>query len=391
MQTSIRTSLIKPSPTIAVTTKAADLRRQGQDIIGLGAGEPDFPTPEHVKQAAIKAIENNQTRYTAVDGTQEIKQAIINKLQSENDLTYQENQVLVSSGCKQSIFNLMLATLNPGDQVIIPSPYWVSYPDIALIAEAEPVFVETSAEQSFKLNPQDLAAAITPKTRLLVLNSPSNPTGSQYTKSELSALAQVLVQNPHVMIASDDIYEKVTWSSEPFCNILNACSELADRTFVLNGVSKAYAMTGWRIGYAAGPERVIKEMKKIQSQSTSNPCSIAQAASVAAISGTQQPVHDMVKVFKRRHDLVIKGINAIPGVGCRPADGAFYSFADFREAMANKGYEDDVAFAEYLLQKAQVAVVPGSAFGAPGFMRLSFATSDDLLNKALDRINEVLK
>lgn len=391
MQISTRSSRIKPSPTMAVTAKAAELRRQGKDVIGLGAGEPDFPTPEHIKQAAIQALSNNQTRYTAVDGTPELKAAIINKLQADNGLTYQDNQILVSSGCKQSIFNLMLATLNPGDEVIIPAPYWVSYPDMALIAEAEPVCIATSAAQKFKLTPQDLAAAITPKTRLLLLNSPSNPTGSSYTKSELLALAQVLLQHSHVMIASDDIYEKIIWADEPFCNIATACSDLVDRTFVLNGVSKAYAMTGWRIGYAAGPAQIIKEMKKIQSQSTSNACSISQAAAAAAISGTQQPVFDMVKVFEKRHTLVLNGLNALPGVSCNPADGAFYSFADFSEAMAVKGYQDDIAFAEHILQEAQVALVPGSAFGAPGFMRLSFATSEDLLKKALERLAELLK
>ncbi|WP_067517936.1 pyridoxal phosphate-dependent aminotransferase [Endozoicomonas ascidiicola] len=381
--------MVKPSPTLAVTTKAAELRAAGHDIIGLGAGEPDFDTPEHIKAAAVKAIADGKTKYTAVDGTAELKKAIIDKFQRDNNLTYSPTQILVSSGGKQSFFNLALALLNKGDEVIIPAPYWVSYPDMVLIAEGVPVIVEAGLENRFKITPEQLAAAITEKTKLVVLNSPSNPTGTAYSRKELEALAEVLKKHPDILIATDDMYEHILWTEESFCNILMACPELYNRTIVLNGVSKAYSMTGWRIGYAGGPEWLIKNMKKIQSQSTSNPCSIAQAAAVEALNGSQDCIKEMLTVFKKRHDYVVSHLNQLPGVSAIEGDGTFYAFADFSGAMKTLGFEKDTDLAALLLEKG-VALVPGSAFGSNGCMRLSFATSDEALEKALDRIQNAL-
>lgn len=381
--------MVKPSPTLAVTARAAQLRATGHDIIGLGAGEPDFDTPEHIKAAAVKAIANGQTKYTAVDGTAELKQAVIDKFQRDNGLSYQHDQVLVSCGGKQSFFNLALALLNKGDEVIIPAPYWVSYPDMVVIAEGVPVIIKTSLENRFKITAQQLEAAITDKTRLVVLNSPSNPSGVAYSRSELQALAEVLKKYPQIMIATDDMYEHILWSQEPFSNILMACPELYDRTIVLNGVSKAYAMTGWRIGYAGGPKWLIQNMKKIQSQSTSNPCSIAQAAATEALNGPQSCVQEMLTVFRRRHDYVINRLQQLPGVRAIAADGTFYAFADFSQAINDLGLANDTELAALLLEKG-VALVPGSAFGCEGCLRLSFATSDDALEKALDRLQSTL-
>ncbi|WP_419536342.1 pyridoxal phosphate-dependent aminotransferase [Endozoicomonas sp.] len=381
--------MVKPSPTLAVTAKAAELRAAGHDIIGLGAGEPDFDTPEHIKAAAVKAIAEGKTKYTAVDGTTELKQAIIDKFKRDNGLEYGQSQILVSCGGKQSFFNLALALLNKGDEVIIPAPYWVSYPDMVVIAEGVPVIVEAGLENRFKITPEQLEAAITDKTKLVVLNSPSNPTGTAYTRKELAALGEVLKKHPDVMVATDDMYEHILWTEAPFCNILMACPELYERTIVLNGVSKAYSMTGWRIGYAGGPEWLIKNMKKIQSQSTSNPCSIAQAAAVAALNGPQDCVKDMLKVFKNRHDYVVGRLNQLPGVSAIEGDGTFYAFADFSEAMKKLGFEKDTDLAALFLEKG-VALVPGSAFGSDGCMRLSFATSDEALEKALDRLQQAL-
>jgi len=390
-QLSKRVQLIKPSPTLAVTNKANELRASGKDIIGLGAGEPDFDTPAHIKQAAIEAINAGKTKYTAVDGTPELKQAIIKKFQQDNGLKYEPNQILVSSGGKQSFFNLSLALLNPEDEVIIPAPYWVSYPDMVKISEGIPVIVETDQSNRFKINAQQLTEAITPKTRLVVLNSPSNPTGVSYSQAELASLGEVLRQNPHVMIATDDMYEHILWTDEPFTNILNVCPDLYDRTFVLNGVSKAYSMTGWRIGYAAGPAKIIGAMKKIQSQSTSNPASISQAAATAALSGPQDCVTKMVAEFKKRHDYLVAALNELPGVECIESDGTFYAFPNFQAAIdANPNTDDDIAMAELLLTEAGVALVPGSAFGAPGCMRLSFATSMEILQEAIARLKKVL-
>jgi len=391
LQLSSRVQAIKPSPTLAVTNKAAELRAAGQDIIGLGAGEPDFDTPDHIKEAAIEAIKAGQTKYTAVDGTPALKKAIIAKFQRDNGLSYELNQILVSSGGKQSFFNLALATLNAGDEAIIPAPYWVSYPDMVLVAEGKPVVIETSAQTRFKISPEQLEGAITDRTRLFVINSPSNPSGMAYTLDELKALGEVLKRYPHVMIATDDMYEPILWTGQPFCNILNATPELYDRTFVLNGVSKAYSMTGWRIGYAAGPAKIIGAMKKIQSQSTSNPASISQAAAQEALDGPQECIQLMVKAFKERHDYLVKALNELPGVDCLAGDGTFYVFPSFQGAIeANPAVEDDVQFAEWLLKEAGVALVPGSAFGAPGHMRLSFATSMNNLEQAIARLKKAL-
>ena len=392
MQLSQRVQRIKPSPTLAVTARAAELRAAGKDIIGLGAGEPDFDTPAHIKAAAIEAIESGFTKYTAVGGTPQLKQAIIDKFERDNGLSYTPAQVLVSCGGKQSFFNLSQALLDAGDEVIIPAPYWVSYPDMVLLADGEPVIVTTSIEESFKLTPEKLQAAITPRTKLLVLNSPSNPTGKAYSRAELAALGEVLLQHPQLLIATDDMYEPILWTEEGFSNIVMACPDLYERTIVLNGVSKAYSMTGWRIGYAAGPEQIMKAMTKIQSQSTSNPTSISQRASEAALNGDQSCVGEMLVAFKQRHDYVLQKLNAMEGVRCLPSDGTFYSFPDFSDVIQRMdGIEDDLQFGEFLIEKAGVAMVPGSAFGAPGAMRISFATSQDNLEKALSRVATAIK
>lgn len=381
-----RVQRIKPSPTLAVNARAAELKAEGKDIISLGVGEPDFNTPDHIIEAAIKALHDGYTRYTPVDGLPVLKQAIIAKFARDNQLQYQLNQILVSCGGKQSFFNLSLALINHGDEVIIPAPYWVSYPDMVLIAGGKPVPVATTVEQKFKITPEQLEAAITPKTRLVVLNSPSNPTGVAYSKAELAELGNVLLQHPNIIIATDDMYEHIQWTDEAFSNIVNACPELYDRTMVLNGVSKAYAMTGWRIGYAGGPAELIAAMKKVQSQSTSNPAAVSQLAAVAALNGDQKPVYDMVAVFKERHDHVYERLSSMQGVRCTPADGAFYIFPNIETIIARKGLADDTVFAEALLNETGIALVPGSAFGTPGCLRVSFATSMDILNDALDRL-----
>ena len=390
LQLSERVQQIKPSPTLAVTNRAAELRAEGKDIIGLGAGEPDFDTPEHIKKAAQDAITAGFTKYTAVDGTPSLKQAIIKKFKTDNNLDYQPNQILVSCGGKQSFFNLSLALLNPGDEVIIPAPYWVSYPDMVIMGEGVPVIVETSMDNSFKMTAAELEAAITEKTRLVVLNSPSNPSGQAYSPEELKALADVLLKHPQVMIATDDMYELIWWAEFEFCNILNVCPELYDRTIVLNGVSKAFSMTGWRIGYAAGPAKLIGAMKKIQSQSTSNPTSISQVAAEAALNGGHDCIEPMLVEFKKRHDYLIAALNELPGVECITGDGAFYAFPSFKGAMEAAGIDSDVEFAEKILNDVGVAMVPGSAFGSPGFMRLSFATSMQKLEDAIARLQKAL-
>ncbi len=386
-----RVQNVKPSATLAITARAKELKAQGKDIIGLGAGEPDFDTPEHIKQAAIKAIQSGFTKYTAVDGTPELKQAIIAKFKRDNGLEYRPEQILVSCGGKQSFFNMAQALLDPGDEVIIPAPYWVSYPDMVLLAEGKPVILKTGLDQGFKITPQQLREAITDNTRLVVLNSPSNPSGVTYSLAEYRALAEVLLEYPQIMIASDDMYEHILWGDEPFCNVVNAAPELFERTIVMNGVSKAYSMTGWRIGYAGGPQWLIKAMKKVQSQSTSNPTSISQVAATAALDGDQNCISEMLKAFKERHDFVVEQLNRIAGVNCLPSQGAFYSFPDMSEAIASlDGVNDDVELAEYLLNHAEVALVPGSAFGQPGYMRLSFATSMEKLDEALKRLGKHL-
>jgi aspartate aminotransferase len=390
LRLSERVDRVKPSPTLAVTAKAAELKRAGRNVIGLGAGEPDFDTPEHIKAAAFEAIRAGRTKYTAVEGIIELRHAICEKFRRDNQIEYQPDQVLVSSGAKQSIYNLATALLGPGDEAIIPAPYWVSYPDIVLLADATPVIVTAGAEQNFKLIPEQLAAAITPRTRLLVLNSPSNPTGVAYTRDELAALADVLRKHPQVITATDDMYEHIYWGREPFCSLLTAAPDLHDHVVTINGVSKVYAMTGWRIGYAAGPRRLIRAMNTIQGQSTSNPCSISQYAALAALTGDQACVAEMSAAFRQRHDWLVAALNALPGFRCMPADGAFYSFPDVSEAIAALGLADDAEFAGHLLDKAGVAVVPGTAFGAPGHVRMSFACSVDTLRDAVARIAAVL-
>jgi len=390
-QVSARVQAIKPSPTLAITSKAAELRAAGRDIVALGAGEPDFPTPAHICEAAIRAINEGQTRYTAVDGTPALKQAVIDKFSRDNQLTYQADQILVSVGGKQSFFNLSIALLNDGDEVIIPAPYWVSYPDMVLLGGGKPVIVQATQEQHFKMSPTQLKASLTSKTKLVVLNSPSNPTGVAYSKTELEALGAVLREYPNVYIATDDMYEHILWSHEPFCNIVMACPDLYDRTFVLNGVSKAYSMTGWRIGYAAGPANIIKAMKKVQGQSTSNPCSISQAAAVEALNGPQECIQTMNRAFKKRHDIVLAQLNDMEGISCLPADGTFYLFPNVQTLMTNLGFSSDVDFASALLEQGDVAMVPGSAFGSNGHLRLSFATSQEQLDKALTKLQHFIK
>ncbi len=391
IQLSDRVQQVKPSPTLAVTAKAKELRAAGKDVIGLGAGEPDFDTPDFIKEAATRAIQEGFTKYTPVGGTAELKQAIIDKFKRDNDLSYTPEQILVSCGAKQSLYNMASALLNKGDEVIIPAPYWVSYPDIALLAEAKPVIIQTTVEQHFKLKPEQLAAAITPRSRLLVLNSPSNPTGIAYSRAELAALGEVLLDHPQVVVVTDDIYEHILWVDEPFCNIVMACPDLYDRTVVVNGVSKAYSMTGWRIGYCGGPLDLVKAMNKIQSQSTSNPTSISQVAAQAALNGDQSCITPMVKAFKERHDYVLKSLQGLEGVEVLPADGTFYLFPSFQKAMEGMdGISNDIQLAEYFLNEAGVAMVPGSAFGADGCMRISFATSMDNLVNALKRIGKAL-
>jgi aspartate aminotransferase len=375
---------------MAVTALAAELRAQGRDVIGLGSGEPDFDTPDHIKAAAIQAIKNGQTKYTAVDGTAELKAAIIDKFARDNSLAYAPDQILVSSGAKQSCYNVCSAILNPGDETIIPAPYWVSYPDMVKLADGEPVIVSASIEDGFKIRPRALAAAITERTKLMFLNSPSNPTGAAYSRAELAALGEVLLEHPGIVIATDDMYEHIYWADEPFTSLVEACPGLYDRTVTINGVSKCYAMTGWRIGYCGGPQTVIQAMKKIQGQSTSNACSIAQAASVAALNGDQGCIAEMTAAFKERHDYVIAALNDINGVDCEPGDGTFYAFPNVADAIEAKGLADDTALSEMLLNEAEVALVPGSAFGAPGYIRLSFATDLDTLKEALSRIARAL-
>ena len=380
-----RIKQVKPSPTLAVAAKAAQMQAEGHDIIGLGTGEPDFDTPEHIKAAAIKAIQEGFTKYTAVDGITELKQAVRDKLKRDNALDYALNQILISSGGKQSIYNLCQVFLQTGDEVLIPAPYWVSYPDMVLLAEATPVIIPSTPIARYKITPAQLANAITPKTKLIFLNSPSNPSGIAYTFDELQALGAVLRQHPQILIATDDMYEHILWT-QPFSNILNACPDLYDRTIVLNGVSKAYAMTGWRIGYAAGPAPLIAAMKTVQSQSTSNPCSIAQKAAVAALNGGDDTVKVMVRAFKERHDYLVERLQAIPGITVIPADGTFYSFPSVQAIIEKRGYANDIEFAEDLLKQTGVALVPGSAFGCEGCIRLSFATSMETLRDAMDRL-----
>ena len=394
-RTSAAINRIQPSPTIAVTNKAEDLKRQGRDIIGLGAGEPDFDTPDFIKDAAIAAIRANQTKYTGVDGTPECKAAVQAKFKRDNNLDYSLDQICINSGGKHTIFNALLATLDPGDEVIIPAPYWVSYPDIVLLAGATPVFVRCGVDQGFKMTPAQLEAAITPATKWLIFNSPSNPTGAAYTRAELKALAEVLMRAPHVMVLADDMYEHIVYDGFDFATLAEVEPGLYDRTLTMNGASKAYAMTGWRIGYAGGPLWLIKAMAKLQSQSTSNPCSISMAATVAALNGDQSFLIERNTAFQRRRDLVVSMLNQTPGLICPRPEGAFYVYPDCAGLIGKKTptgsvLNNDEDVAAYLLESEGVAVVHGAAFGGSPAFRISYATADALLEDACKRIQRAV-
>ena len=382
---------IKPSPTIAVTQKARELKASGKDIIGLGAGEPDFDTPDNIKQAAIQAIKDGDTKYTAVDGTPALKDAIIKKFKRENNLEYQVDQITVGAGGKHVIYNAMMATLNEGDEVVVPAPYWVSYPDMVLLAGGTPVILECNEKQGFKINPSDLDKSINKKTKWIILNSPSNPTGACYSEKDIKEIAEVLARHPHVYILSDDIYEHVTYEGFKFFTIAQI-KNLKDRVLTMNGVSKAYSMTGWRIGYAAGPKEIIKAIAKIQSQSTTNPSSISQAAAVEALNGTQDFIKERAISFQSRRDFVVKALNEIEGIECLNPDGAFYVFPSCKGLIGKKDskgkkLETDTDFVQSLLENSGIAVVQGSAFGLEGFFRISYATSMENLQKALEKIS----
>jgi len=386
---------IKPSPTIAVTQKARELEAAGKDVIGLGAGEPDFDTPDNIKEAAIKAIRDGDTKYTAVDGTPALKKAIVDKFKRENNLDYDLDQITVGAGGKHVIYNAMMATLNEGDEVIIPAPYWVSYPDMVLLAGGTPIILECDEKQGFKLSPSELDKAITPKTKWIILNSPSNPTGACYSEGDILELSKVLIKYPHVYILSDDIYEHVVYEGFKFFTIAQI-KELKDRVLTMNGVSKAYSMTGWRVGYAAGPKEIIKAIAKIQSQSTTNPSSISQAAAVEALNGQQDFIKERAKSFQERRDFVVSSLNQIEGIECLNPDGAFYVFPSCKALIGKKDpngnvINNDTDFVKSLLEHSGIAVVQGSAFGLEGFFRISYATSMENLKKALDKIKNFCK
>jgi aspartate aminotransferase len=381
-----RLQRVRPSPTVSITALASRLRESGRDIIVLSVGEPDFPTPENAKAAAREAIARDDTKYTAVDGARLLKEAVVAKFKRDNGLEYTTEQVLVSSGAKQSCYNACLALLDPGDEAIIPAPYWVSYPDMVRLADAEPVIVHASAARAFKIGAEQLAAAITPKTKLVIFNSPCNPTGAVFSRADWAAFGEVLREHPRIAVLADDIYEHICWADSPFTSFAAACPDLFDRTITVNGMSKAYAMSGWRVGFAAGPAAVIKAMTSIQSQSTTSACTISQAAARAALEGKQNGVRSICREFKRRHDFVIEGLARIPGFTTIPALGTFYLFPNVEEAMRAKGVATDVELCERLLESAGVALVPGTAFGAPGHLRISFAASLEKLGDALGRI-----
>ncbi len=391
MQIAKRTLQLKPSATLAISAKAKALKAAGEPIINLSAGEPDFNTPDFICEAAIKAIKDGKHRYTAADGTPELKQAIIDKFATQNNLSYTTEQVIASTGAKQALFNAFMALLNPGDEVIIPAPYWVSYPAMTQLAEAIPITIPTTLASHYKITAEQLEATITKKSRLLILNSPSNPSGQAYSHSELKALAEVLLKHPNIAIICDDIYEHIYWGKEPFANLVMICPELMDRTIVLNGVSKAYAMTGWRLGYAAGPKDILAVMKKIQSQSTSNPCSITQEAALAALTGDQSCVIKMVNEFKQRHDYITKALASIPGFELGSCDGAFYVLPH-TQALIDQlpNVSDDIELADHLLTEAKVATVPGTAFDQPGYLRLSYALDQPSLEEAVTRIKTLV-
>ena len=393
MNTSAALDRISPSPTLGVTARVNALKRAGVDVIGLGAGEPDFDTPDFVKDAAIEAIRRGQTKYTNVDGTAELKEAIVAKFARDNHLTYTPDQISVNVGGKHTLFNALVATVQAGDEVVIPAPYWVSYPDIVQFAGGTPVIAPAGPEQNYKLSPEALEAAITPRTKWVILNSPSNPTGAAYSADELKALGDVLLRHPQVWVLADDMYEHIVYDGFRFATIAEVVPELYERTLTVNGCSKAYSMTGWRIGYAGGARWLIKAIAKLQSQSTSNPCSVAQAAAVAALTGDQSFLAGRNDAFKVRRDLVVNALNAIPGMTCPTPEGAFYVYPAFAPLIGKttpKGVTiaDDTAFVTYLLDEARVAAVQGAAFGLSPAMRISYATSDELLRKACERIQQ---
>lgn len=386
-----RVQRIKPSATMAVSNRAQELQEAGQDIISLSIGEPDFDTPEHIKEAAIKAIRDGHTKYTAVDGIKPLKLAIIDKFNKENNLHYGLDQILVSCGAKHSLYNALSAIINPDDEVIILAPYWVSYPDMVKLCDGTPVIVKADIEHGFKVSPAQLKAAITSKTRAVIINSPSNPTGMSYDESELRALAEVILETPGVIVLSDDIYEHHLWRNKPFQNIVNACPEIYDRTIVVNSVSKTYAMTGWRIGYVGGPAKIVGAMKKAQSQSTSSPTSISQYASLAALSGDQACVGEMTRAYRERHDFIFAELQTMPGIKCLPSDGTFYSFPSIEGLLnINPAITNDLEFSEFLLNEAGLAVIPGSASGAPGYIRICYTTSMDQLVDAAQRMRKAI-
>ena len=386
-----RLQRIHPSATVSITARAERLREQGRDVVILSVGEPDFPTPEHIKAAASAALARNDTKYTPVDGSRLLKEAVVAKLERDNGLRYAPEQVLVSTGAKQSCYNACLALLNPGDEAIVIAPYWVSYPDMVRLADAEPVIVATTAKQGFKMTPEQLAGALTPKTRLLILNSPCNPTGAVYSAAELRALGDVLREHPRVVVLSDEIYEHIQWTGAAFASFAAVCPDLYDRTLTVNGMSKGYAMSGWRIGYTAGPQAVIKAMTSLQGQSTTNACTISQAAAREALVGDQACVGEMCAEFKRRHDYFFARLRGLPGFECVRADGTFYLLPNVEAAMQAKRVSTDVELCEHFLDEAGVALVPGTAFGAPGHVRLSFAASVSTLDMAARRLDEFLR
>ena len=386
-----RINSVKPSATITISAKAMELRAKGIDVISLSQGEPDFDTPKHIKDVAIQAINDGKTKYTPVDGTPEIKEAIINKFKRDNNLDYSPENILVSTGAKQTLFNLFQSVLEEGSEAIIISPYWVSYPDMVILAGAKPIIVDTLQKNNFDLDLDHLRDALSDKTRLIVLNSPSNPTGVTFTRKQYQGMGNILKDYPNVLIATDDMYEHIYWGNEKFCSFAEACPGLFDRTITINGVSKAYAMTGWRIGYCGGPSDVVKAMKKIQGQSTSNASSISQVAATAALNGPHDEVLSMVKEYKNRHEYLCEALNSLDGFNAVPGTGAFYLFPNINGAIESLGMNDDLEFSEYLLENAGVAVVPGTAFGAKGYIRISYATSMVVLEEAISRIKKVLE
>jgi len=390
MKLTQRVNNIQPSATMAAAAVARTRKERGQPVFDLTAGEPDFDTPDHVKEAGIAAINSGFTNYTAADGTNDLKQAIVDKFSRDNNLSYDVNQVMASVGAKHCIFNVLQVLVEEGDEVLIPQPVWVSYPDMVILNGGTPVPITAGINQHFKITPEQLERAITDRTRLLMLNSPCNPTGAVYSRAELEAIGEVLKKHPQIVVVTDDIYEHIIWTEEPFCNIVNACPELEDRTIVVNGVSKAYAMTGWRIGYAAGPKTIIDAMRKVQTQSTSNPTSIAQVAATAALTGQQECVTAMVRDFKQRHQYVVGRLNELNGVRCVDSDGTFYAFPDFSQFIASHPeIDDDLALADHVVNEFHVALVPGSPFGGNGHLRLSFASSQTELEGALDQLQKL--